>query len=202
MRKQWQRAAGTIAWLAWTAVLAGFVSACQPAQAETNEPGLLFCVGTPDQRAAEFGLTAPGEGYAAYLQKFSNPVIYTVGQSSSRDWPYIHPAPKDKWAGGRAHTFTIRFASSEDQSRPLFLVIGLAGGSPSECSPVVVTVNQTPLPPQTAPSGNPRVCFQPTATGQAATLIFEIPAGTVKRGDNAVAIRLDDQSWIIYDSWL
>ncbi len=186
-------------WLALILNLTAAVFVVQSAQAETDEPRLLFCVGTPDQRAAEFGLTAPGEGYTAYLQKFSNPVVYTVGQSSPRDWPYIHPAPKDKWAGGRAHTFTIRFASGEDQRRPLFLVIGLAGGSPSECSPVVVTVNQTPLPPQTAPSGNPRVCFQPTATGQAATLIFEIPAGTVKRGDNAVAIRLDDQSWIIYD---
>ena len=117
MRKQWQRAAGTIAWLAWTVGLAAYVSAFQPAQAETNEPSLLFCLGTPDQRAAEFGLTAPGEDYTAYLQKFSQPVVYTVGQSSPRDWPYIHPAPKDKWAGGRAHTFTIRFASGQDQRR-------------------------------------------------------------------------------------
>jgi hypothetical protein len=77
------------------------------------------------------------KGYTAYLRKFPDPVAYAVGQSSPRQWPYIHPAPRDKWAGGRTHPFAIRFSSGEDQNRSLFLVIGLVGGSPSECSRVV-----------------------------------------------------------------
>ncbi|MBM4043049.1 MAG: hypothetical protein FJ290_31555, partial [Planctomycetes bacterium] len=133
---------------AWIA--AGILTAAAAFAGQQRE--LLFVVGTPDNRAAEFGLTGEGEGYQAYLRVFPNPVVHTVGRSTPKDWPYIHPAIKDKWAGGRAHTFAIRFASGADEARPLFLILGLCGGSPSERSKVVVTVNGADLPAQVAPS--------------------------------------------------
>ena len=92
-------------------------------------PDGLFVLGTPDGRAAEFGLTRRGEGYAAYPQLFGQPVVYQVDASSPRDWPYIHPGPKDLWAGGREHELTIHFASAVSPRAPLFLVIGLGGWS-------------------------------------------------------------------------
>src|SRR3990172_477522 len=160
---------------------------------------VLFSIGTPDNHAAEFGLTGPGEGYLRFSARYPSEVVYIVGRSAPGDWPYIHPAPLDTWAGGRAHTFTIRFPSDRDQDRPLFLVIGMAGGSPTQCSKVVVTVGETPLPARVAPGGDPRVCFQPTAPGKADTMIFEIPPGLVRKGENSISLRLDEQSWIIYD---
>jgi mono/diheme cytochrome c family protein len=160
---------------------------------------VLFLIGTPDAHAAEFGLTEAGEGYAAYLQRFAKPVVYTVGQGKASQWPYVHPAPLDFWAGGRVHTHTIRFAAAQDERRPLFLVLGLAGGSPSQRSDVVVAVGGKDLPGQTAPSADPRVCFQPRGPGQPQTMIFEIPAGRVVKGENTLSIRLERQSWIIYD---
>jgi hypothetical protein len=159
----------------------------------------LLLIGTPDNAAAELGLTAEGEEYQAFLRKFPNPIVYVVGKSTPKEWPYIHPAVKDKWAGGRDHTFTIRFQSAADENRPLFLVLGLCGGSPSERSKVVVAVNGESLPPQVAPSGDPHVCFHPTDYGRSETMIFAIPAGRVRKGDNSIAIRLDDESWILYD---
>src|SRR3972149_6656195 len=89
---------------------------------------VLFSIGTPDNHAAEFGLTGPGEGYLRFSARYPSEVVYIVGRSAPGDWPYIHPAPLDTWAGGRAHTFTIRFPSDRDQDRPLFLVIGMARG--------------------------------------------------------------------------
>ncbi len=160
---------------------------------------VLFCIGTPDGRAAEFGLAVPGEGYPAYLRKFPEPVVFTVGKSTAREWPYIHPAPKDRWAGGQAHTFSIRFTSPRDENRLLALVLGLAGGSPNERSKVVVSINGEDLPPQVAPSGNPRAAFQPAGLGQPETMVFGIPAGRLHKGENTLAIRLDEQSWILYD---
>ncbi len=177
--------------------VAGILAAAAAFAGQQNET--LFAIGTPDNRAAEFGLTGDGEGYQAYLRKFPNPVVYTIGKSTPKDWPYIHPAVKDKWAGGRAHTFTIRFASQADEPRPLFLILGLCGGSPSERSKVVVTVNGADLPPQVAPSGDPHVCFNPADHGRAETMLFEIPPGRIRKGDNTLAIRLDEQSWILYD---
>ncbi|MBM4040141.1 MAG: hypothetical protein FJ290_16675, partial [Planctomycetes bacterium] len=138
-------------------------------------------------------------GYQAYLRVFPNPVVHTVGRSTPKDWPYIHPAIKDKWAGGRAHTFAIRFAGGADEARPLFLILGLCGGSPSERSKVVVTVNGADLPAQVAPSGDPHVCFNPADYGRAETMVFEVPPGRIRKGENAIAIRLDEQSWILYD---
>ena len=169
------------------------------AQADQLGDDVLFCIGTPDNRAAEFGLAVPGEGYPAYLRRFPGPVIFTVGTSHPSAWPYIHPAVKDRWAGGRAHTFSICFTRPREENRPMYLVLGLAGGSPNERSKVVVSVNGEVLPPQVAPSGNPRAAFYPAGPGQSETMIFAIPACRIRKGDNTLAIRLDEQSWILYD---
>ena len=168
-------------------------------EVDAAPPDVLFVLGTPDARAAEFGLTRRGEGYTVYPQRFQQPVVYQVDSSSPRDWPYIHPGPKDLWAGGGEHEFTIHFASAVSRPSPLFLVMGLAGGAPTERSQVVVRVNNELLPPQVAPVGDPRVAFQPQGPGTSATMIFPLPAGCVQAGDNTITIRLAQESWIIYD---
>ena len=164
-----------------------------------DDTGPLFCIGTPDGRAAEFALTGPGQGYTAFSKEFPGDVVYSISKSKPSDWPYIHPAPSDKWAGGRAHTFTIRFDADRDWDVPLFLVIGMAGGTPSGMSDVVVTVGKTTLPVQKAPAGDPRICFHPREQGTPESMVFEVPSGLVKKGQNRVSIRLDHASWILYD---
>jgi hypothetical protein len=159
----------------------------------------LFRIGEPDGRAAELGLTGRGEGYGAYLRVFPGPIVYTIGKSHPKDWPHIHPARRDLWAGGRAHPFAIRFESAEDVPAPLYLVLGLAGGSPNERSNVAVLVNGAPLPVQRAPAGDPRVAFSPRGAGVPASMVFAIPPGLVRKGPNEIVIRLDEESWIIYD---
>lgn len=159
----------------------------------------LFVLGTPDGRAAEFGLTQRGEGYTAYPQRVPQPVVFHLGTSDLRDWPYIHPGPKDLWAGGREHEFTIHFRAEVSRPLPLYLVIGLAGGAPVERSQVVVSVNERSALPQLAPVGDPRVAFQPQGRGTPAVMIFALPAEGVRAGDNTITIRLEKESWIVYD---
>lgn len=170
-----------------------------PAAETTPESDVLFVVGTPDHRAAEFGLARPGEGYAAFPRVFPNPVVFVVGKSEASQWPYIHPGPKDRWAGGRVHRFSIRFDLPGKQEQPWFLVLGLAGGAPVERSEVAVTVNETELPSQTAPAADPRVAFHPKAVGKSETMMFTIPANTLTKGENSISIRLERESWIVYD---
>jgi hypothetical protein len=179
--------------------VAAVVARDLPAAEKPADASLLFCIGAPDNRAAEFGLARSGEGYPAFSQRFNDPVVYVIGKSTPKDWPFIHPAKLDLWAGGRPHTFTIRFSCADDHNQPLYLLLGLAGGSPSQRSKVVATVNGVVLPPQVAPSGEPRIAFQLSATGKPETMIFPIPVRSVRRGENSISIRLDDQSWIIYD---
>ena len=188
-------------WLIFVASVVVPLPGSLSAGAETPEesPVLLFCIGTPDAHAAEFGLASPGEGYLAFSRRFPDDTHYTVGSNKPRDWPYIHPAPMDTWAGGRTHTFSIRYTSPCDQVRKVYLVIGLAGGAPVARSKVVLTINGSALPVQVAPSGDPRVCFHPTDPGKPETMNFEIPPGSIRHGDNTISIRLDDRSWILYD---
>ncbi len=118
--------------------------------ATAEEP--LFVIGTPDRHTAEFGLVK--EGYAAFPRLFSDPVVYTVGQSKPRDWPFVHPAHRDGWAGAKAYTFEVKFNSPAAQDRPTYLVIGIVGAHATEQSKVTVEVNGTALPVQVAPATN------------------------------------------------
>ncbi|MBN2476076.1 MAG: hypothetical protein JXB62_15805 [Pirellulales bacterium] len=178
-------------WLA-----AAIVASTATAATATNDP--LFCIGASDGFAAEFGLVR--EGFEAFSQVFSDPVIYTVGKSTARDWPFVHPADRDTWAGGKAHTFTIRFPSAEDQQRPLYLVLGLVGAHQVEPSDVTVTVGERPLPAKTAPAvGAMHVISNPMLPGKTEAMIFPVPPGSIRRGDNTISIRLDRQSWLLYD---
>ncbi len=95
---------------------------------------LLWLIGQPDAFTWEFGLAE--EGYQQFKRRYGNPIVYTVGSSKSTDWPYIHPAHRDGWAGAKAYTFTVRFQSPEDQSGPLFLLIGIVGAHRSEHSKI------------------------------------------------------------------
>ncbi len=156
-----------------------------------------FCIGTPDASAGEFGLVA--EGYARFCDVFRNPVMYTVGASAPRDWPFVHPAPRDAWSGGRAYTFTIKYDSPREEETALALVIGMAGAHPVERSRVLVAVNRAELPAQTAPAGSANPIGDPTALGDCLTLVFPLPARAIAKGANTLAITLQDQSWIMYD---
>ncbi len=159
---------------------------------------LLFVIGTPDAHAAEFGLVR--EGYAAFSQKFADPVEYTVGKSKSTDWPFVHPAHRDTWAGGKAHTFNIHFDSAGAVQRPTYLVIGIVGAHSTERSKVTVGVNGRDLPVQVAPAtGEMQIVFDPTRPGKTDSMIFEVPAGAIGQGENTISIRLDEESWILYD---
>ena len=179
-------------------------------QPNNAQPLTLFTIGTPDARCAEFGLVRTG-GWQAYLKVFPNPVVYMVGKSKPEDLPFLHPSHNDSWAGGRAHTFTIKFgyphphplsrSAGEGGSgeKPLFLTLGLAGSHPTEPSRVAVAVNGKELPPKQAPCLDGSLAFNMTDTGEMASMVFELPSGAVRRGENSIAITLSGGSWIIYD---
>ncbi len=159
----------------------------------------LFCVGTPDGYAAEFGLARDGSGYSFFSELFPTPVEYVIGKSKPTEWPYIHPSTRDSWAGGKPHSFTIRFDSPQAQREPLYLVLGLAGAHPNQSSQVTVSVSGRELPPQTAPAGSSNVLMGLRERGEPQTMTFAIPPGTIEKGPNRISIRLSDESWVLYD---
>ena len=115
------------------------------------EPDVIFAIGTPDARCAEFALVQ--EGYAAFPQRFPNGILYEIGKSTpEKDWAFLHPSIQDRhWAGNKeSQPFTIRFHLDEAVNQPTTFVIGYMGSHPDR-STVHVTVNGTALPTQVPP---------------------------------------------------
>ena len=158
---------------------------------------MLFCIGTPDARASEFGATKAT--WRGYKDVFPEPVTYTVGKSRVTDWPYIHPSHNDRWADNRPHPFTIHFQSRESHDIPLYLTIGIADAHNTEPSTVTVEINGTVLKEQAAPLGASALVDDPRNEGRSQRMVFAIPAGAVSSGENTLAITLRDGSMIVYD---
>jgi len=162
-----------------------------------GERRLLWEIGKADDDTREFAL-APG-GYA----KFRRDAFFVVGASEPRrDWPYVHPGPKDAWAGSRPHAFTIVFALKQKPAggscRLLFDLVDTQGVVPPRLR---VEVNGRPFVHQMPRgAGDASVSGQP-GKGREHRFEFAFPASLLKAGNNQVVIKNVAGSWVLYD-WL
>jgi hypothetical protein len=168
--------------------------------ARAAAPDVIFSVGKDDQNCAEFAL-AKGAGWKTYAETFKQPVVFTVGHSKAEtDWPYIHPNTHDKWAGGKTHTFTIRFTLPEAPTSSLTLIVGQVN---SLSAPTIrLDVNGKAFAKHAAPDGSGDSSGLAEGRVRPERTLFAIPADRFKAGDNELALTLEDGSWIIYDSLL
>ena len=155
----------------------------------------LFCLGTPDGSSLEFGLTV--ERWPAYLKRYPHPIVFTVGKSRLKAWPYIHPGTNDTWAGGKAHTFTICFRVDSVPAAPLYLIVGQLDAH--EGPEMIAAVNGQTIGRQRVPAGTGTVANNPSEEGRPAAMIFAVPLDAVRPGENSVALTLTGGSWLVYD---
>jgi mono/diheme cytochrome c family protein len=177
-------------------VCAAALAACAHAAEIKPAPGVVFQLGTPDGMSAEFGGTQ--HLWPKYAETFPRPIDFTVGRDPLSAWPYIHPSNDDTWAGGRPHTFTLRFTVTDLPAAPLHLVIGQADAMPR---PPFVTVafNGQAAPTQRAPGGTGAGAFEPAGWHRPSSMVFAAPPGSVRVGENVLTIHCEQHSWIIYD---
>jgi hypothetical protein len=157
----------------------------------------LFQLGTPDGLSAEFGGTR--RLWPAYQEVFPEPIVFQVGKSRLREWPYIHPSNMDTWAGGTPHTFTIKFTVPELPKRPLHFVIGLTDTMGDRPPLVTVGFNERTLKPWRPPHGTGRGAFDPRGWHKPSSKVFPVPGGAIRQGENVVTIHCETKSWIVYD---
>ena len=158
---------------------------------------VLFALGKPDGSCAEFGLV--DETWPQYAARYPKPVDITVGKSPETHWPYIHPSTRDTWAGGKPHTFTLRFDVAQPPTAPVFLHLGvLAVWEPSR---LTIALNDQPVAAQRLPDtgGGADLAFHPQNPAECLPLNFAVPPGALRAGANVLTINLTDGSWIIYD---
>jgi mono/diheme cytochrome c family protein len=158
-------------------------------------PDAIFAVGRDDGSCAEFKL-ARGKGWERYAAAVTAPVVFTAGQSSPADWPYIHPSTYDTWAGSKLHPFTVRFTLPEKPAAPLHLVIGQlnAWRDPH----FVIAVNGKPAARRAAPPGDGAGGGTAEAPAARAFSVIPLPADLFAAGANELTVTCDP-SWVIYD---
>ncbi len=160
-------------------------------------PDVLFSIGKDDQSPSEFAL-AQGAGWQKFTASFKQPVLFTVGTSKAQsDWPYIHPNTADKWAGGKTHPFTIRFALSEAPAQPLVLIVGQVNALQSPL--LRLAVNGKDVESRTLPEGSGDSSGHAEGRIKPERTLVSIPADRFIVGNNEIVLTLDKGSWIIYD---
>lgn len=175
--------------------LAGAVGAA-PMDGVRPQPAAdaLFLIGEPDGSALEFGLA--DKRWPAYAKVYPKPIVFTVGKSSLKEWPYIHPSHHDTWAGSRAHTFTIQFNLPQVPAPPQFFIVGLADSwTPAD---VAIGLNGIQIAQRKAPKGS-GAAADPRNDGQVSSMVFPLPKEGLKPGGNELTLTLSNGSWIIYD---
>ena len=165
--------------------------------ASAQQTRLLWQIGMPDNRTAEFAL-APAD-YA----KFSDDALFVVGASEAkRDWPYVQPGPADVWAGARSHTFTVCFGLKQKPTATCRLRIDLADTQALMPPEVRIDVNGQTVLNHKTPSGSGDMSI----TGDLShahehRFAVNIEPAVLKKGANEITITTISGSWMLYD-WI
>jgi hypothetical protein len=161
-------------------------------------------IGTFDRKSLELAL-APG-GYNQFLTRFPNGVDYTHGVSAAAtDWAYLHPGPADKWAGSKAHTFTLRFGLDAVPAKDLALAVWLIDTHATIPGRLVVACNGNAVTEAVLEKGATKGSTQGDATVPGTPLrpsIVEVPLprGALVAGQNVLTFAKPEGSWHAYDA--
>ncbi|MBS1669571.1 MAG: hypothetical protein JST58_19535 [Bacteroidetes bacterium] len=161
----------------------------------------LWQIGSPDKKFAEFSL-APGD-----WSHYTNDGLFVVGRSdAAKDWPYVHPAPADSWAGTRPHHFSIFFGikklptlNNKKTIDSATLKINFADIQ-SKRAVINVSINGHVFV-RDLPSGKRPWMDGDWESVRPTSLDIRFPISFLKKGDNTISITNEGDAWFYYD-WL
>ena len=161
-----------------------------------NPADCLWQIGVADNNTTEFALGPKGYG------EYAKDGLFIVGQSDpNKDWPYVHPAPDDAWAGGARHTFTIIFAAKRTtlygNCRLIFDLVDTHSKNPPNLRIKLNDYSTNYRPGQGASDAS--ILGDPKA-GREHRFTIEFPAKELRAGINEITITTLDGSWMLYDS--
>ncbi len=157
---------------------------------------ILWQIGTPDGKPTGLGLD-PG-GYSQY----SADPLYIVGQSQTRDWPYVLPGPHDIWAGSKNHRGDIAFGLQGASKTGTFqLNIDLADSHSISPPNLILVVNGKQIASWQASKGKDDNLIEgKSGPGKPSRWQTKIPATAFINGNNTLSISSTRGSWIVFDA--
>ena len=177
-------------WIALLVVLAGW-----PVAALADS--LLWEIGRADNSAAEFALAPSG------FPNFQQDAFYCVGRSAPEtDWPYCHPGPQDRWAGGRAHTFSIFFALEGPPSGACKLELDLLDTHSTGAPRLEININGREERSFRLPQGGGDASIHGDVSfAKEHVISVPIKAEWLQAGTNLITLSTLQGSWLLYD-WI
>lgn len=166
--------------------------------AYANEAVSIWQIGKKDADFSEFALAGVADN-GQYNEHFSGDVEFTIEKDSeSTAWPSVHPGQMDAWAGGRNHTYVIKFNLEEHPCDFYAFNIHLTSSHRQAPAVVDVRINDQQWNLQTSPGPGDRALRDPKAGGhQTHEIIFK--KQVLKMGENQIRITTRG-SWMIYDA--
>ncbi|MFW6693942.1 polysaccharide lyase family protein [Streptomyces sp. MAR4 CNX-425] len=161
-------------------------------------------VGDFDHRGLEFALS-PNQS-ARYPTAFPQDVDFRHGTSDpGRDWCYLHPGPRDSWAGRKEHTFTLRFDLPAAPAHDLGFALWLIDSHATAAGTADLALNGHAVRTLAFRGGATRGSLEGDAARPGSVLkpsSYELPlaAGLFTPGENVLTLRKTSGSWIAYDA--
>ncbi|WP_300735843.1 polysaccharide lyase family protein [uncultured Alistipes sp.] len=163
-------------------------------------PAQVWQIGKTDNSSAEFALDK--QGYSALPEHFPAGVaLYTVGRSASTDIPFVIPGPADSWAGNVQGGLLIRFAVKQaDPAAALRLAFDFVEVHSASAPRIEVSLNGFRTEVQTPAGADQNYLDTRKTPSKGLSAEVEIPAGTLRTGDNILSIRSVAGSWMVLDA--
>ncbi len=179
-------------------VLWAVLGTCLAEEESTAKMMVLWQIGVADNDTSEFAL-APG-GYARYGQ----PGAFVVGRSDpEKDWPYVHPGPADAgWGPGKPQAFVVLFGLATAPTGPCRLVLDLADTQRASPPRLRIDVNDQTWEHETPKGAGDESVFGNPSKGREHVIKIDVPAKTLKAGNNVVSITTLSGSWMLWDAVL
>ncbi len=166
--------------------------------AYASETVSIWEIGKKDGDFAEFALAGVADR-GQYNAHFPGDIEFTIGKDSeSTAWPSVHPGQMDAWAGGRHHTYVIKFNVGEKPYDYYAFNIHLTSSHGSAPPALDVRINDKQWHLQTKPGPGDSALRNPNAGGhQTHEIIFN--KQVFNMGENKIRITTRG-SWMIYDA--
>jgi alpha-mannosidase len=170
-------------------------------EASVSRP--VAMVGEVNKSAGGFALSP--NGFRGYTSTFPNDVDFTFGQDDPKaGWSYIHPGPRDGWAGSRSHDFTFRFDLKEAPAEDLTFTAWLLDTNPTFAPAARVSLNGGEGEEVRLPAGGgDGYRYDPARYSNVRPTSFDVtlPASRLRAGENAVTVETVAGSWMVYDAF-
>jgi len=154
----------------------------------------LVSIGTFDGSAADLALGPDG-----YSRFGADPTFVAGYGDAKKDWSYVIPGPGDAWAGGRTHTFGLRFGLAAPS--PLRFRAAFVGIHPSNPPVLELRANGKTIARWASPAGkgDGPVLGRP-AEGTPVEWNVDLPQDSLRPGENVLEVTSTSGSWAVFDA--